>query len=114
MMLPKALVVLATALSTTATHVHNQFGHSGWIQDDQGTDVALNNGGSVTLGGGWGFFWVDSSVCSKNSVTYSWPSSYGGMLPRYSSQKFNDIFTDISLDVYIHRDGFLYDAGGES
>ncbi|PYH87356.1 hypothetical protein BO71DRAFT_404723 [Aspergillus ellipticus CBS 707.79] len=85
-------LLLVSALGVAATHVHNQFGHNGWIQDDQGTDVQLNNGGSVTLGGGWGFFWVDGSVCSKNSVTYTWPSSYG--------------------DVYIHSDGFLYDASG--
>ncbi|KAJ5368175.1 uncharacterized protein N7496_007935 [Penicillium cataractarum] len=89
-MVPKTLVILATALTATATNVHNQFGHSGWIQDDQGTDVALNNKGSATVGGGWGFFWVSGSVCSKNSVTYTWPSNYG--------------------DVYIRSDGFLYDA----
>lgn len=81
-MLPKVFVVLATAIAATATKVHNNFGHNGYIQDDQGTDVALNNGGSATVGGGWGFFWVPSSVCVKNSVAWSWPSSYGGILHR--------------------------------
>ncbi|RAK77665.1 uncharacterized protein BO72DRAFT_447811 [Aspergillus fijiensis CBS 313.89] len=85
-------VLLVSALGVSATHFHNNYGKNGWIQDNQGSDIQLKNGGSVTIGGGWGFFWVDSSVCSKNSVTYTWPSSYG--------------------DVYIHSDGFLYDASG--
>lgn len=72
-------VLLVSALGVSATHFHNNYGKNGWIQDNQGSDIQLKNGGSVTIGGGWGFFWVDSSVCSKNSVTYTWPSSYGGM-----------------------------------
>ncbi|KAJ5980840.1 hypothetical protein N7481_008138 [Penicillium waksmanii] len=77
MIIPKTLVILATALSATATHVHNQFGKDGYIQDDQGSEIFLKNKGSVTVGGGWGFFWVASSVCSKNSVAYTWPTNYG-------------------------------------
>jgi hypothetical protein len=115
MMISKTFVILATALSATATHVHNQFGKDGYIQDDQGSELALNNGGSVTIGGGWGFFWVDSSVCGKNSVAYTWPSSYGGMLFKSTCRlywlcKFS---IDIYLDVYIRSDGFLYDGSGK-
>lgn len=49
MIVPKTLVILATALTATATKVHNQFGHNGWIQEDRGSDVALNNKGSATI-----------------------------------------------------------------
>ncbi|KAI9853402.1 MAG: hypothetical protein M1813_002233 [Trichoglossum hirsutum] len=87
-----ALALLTAATAAVATHVHNQYGHSGWIEDQAGTDIALPNGGSATVAGGWGFFWVDASVCADNSVTYTWPESYG--------------------DVYIHHDGYLYDSNG--
>lgn len=111
-MILKTLVILATALSATATHVHSQFGKNGWIQDDQGSELQLNNKGSVTVGGGWGFFWVAGSVCSKNSVAYSWPSNYGGMLLIQIGCSCNKVLTDIYPDVYIRSDGFLYDASG--
>ncbi|KAJ0412982.1 hypothetical protein BJY00DRAFT_320244 [Aspergillus carlsbadensis] len=90
-------LLLATALSAaaaTATHVHNGFGHNAWIQDSTGTEVQLNNGQSVSIGGGWAFVWVDAGVCpgKPNSVQYTWPANYG--------------------DVYIRGDGRLYEASG--
>jgi hypothetical protein len=73
-------MILAMALTTTATKIYNGFGHNGWIQDNQGNNHALDRDATVTINGGWGFFWVSKSICSKNSVAYSWPSDYGGML----------------------------------
>jgi hypothetical protein len=72
-----ALAVLISALTASATTVHNEYGADGWIKDNSGTDVQLTNGNSVSLGGGEGFFWVSSSVCSVNSVEFCWPSDYG-------------------------------------
>ncbi|KAJ5355439.1 uncharacterized protein N7496_012651 [Penicillium cataractarum] len=78
MIVPKTLVILATALAATATTVHNQSGNPGWIQDNKGKDHYLNNGGSVTLSGGWGFFWIEDVSCqTQNSAAFSWPSGYG-------------------------------------
>jgi len=73
---------------------HNQYGHNGWIQDKAGTDIWLGNGKSVTVAGGWGFFWIDSNVCADNAATFGWPENYG--------------------DVYIKGDGFLHDSNGKN
>ncbi|KAI9858149.1 MAG: hypothetical protein M1813_007798 [Trichoglossum hirsutum] len=88
-----ALALLAAATAAVATNVHNQYGHNGWIQDRAGTNLQLQNGHSVNIAGGWGFFWVDAGICADNSVAYGWPENYG--------------------DVYIRTDGFMYDAGGK-
>jgi hypothetical protein len=85
MIIPKSLVILATALTATATKVHNKFGLNGWIQDHNGQNHYLAEGGSVTISGGWGFFWTNNysgiTGCNvKNSAAFSWPSGYGGML----------------------------------
>ncbi|KAL3458912.1 hypothetical protein BJX64DRAFT_265617 [Aspergillus heterothallicus] len=88
----KSLAVLLLSGLAAATHVHNQYGHDGYIQDNQGTEVLLKNGKSVDVGGGWGFFWVQANICHQNAIAYTWPKDYG--------------------DVYIRNDGRLYDAGG--
>jgi len=80
------LTILISALVASATNVHNQYGENGWIQDNAGTTVQLNNGASANLGGGWGFFWVSSSVCGDNSVAFTWPSNYGVSF-RFVAQK---------------------------
>ncbi|KAL2870907.1 uncharacterized protein BJX67DRAFT_377533 [Aspergillus lucknowensis] len=94
MRLTTAAFVALSAAMASATNFHNDFGHDGWVQDSTGSEFQLNNGHSVNIGGGWAFFWVDANVCagSSNSVTYTWPESYG--------------------DVYVRSDGRLYEASG--
>jgi hypothetical protein len=80
------LIVLTSALATSATNVHNQFGVNGDIQDRVGTVQGLPNGGSVAIGGGWGFFWVDASAChgGANSGVLQWPADFGVRFLIYS------------------------------
>ncbi|KAL2807966.1 hypothetical protein BJX63DRAFT_436545 [Aspergillus granulosus] len=93
MLLPTlALLTTSLAALSSATVFHNNFGHDGWLQDNQGTEVYVKDKNHATIGGGWGFFWIDEKVCHQNAATFEWPSYYG--------------------DVYLKNDGRLYDAGG--
>ncbi|CEL10609.1 hypothetical protein ASPCAL13726 [Aspergillus calidoustus] len=66
MFFSKPLLIALDAAVTSATHVHNEFGHNAWLQDSTGTEVQLNNGQSVSVCGGWAFVWVDAALCPGN------------------------------------------------
>jgi len=86
-----ALVATFAALAH-ATNVHMNYYNDGWIQDSAGSEWPFNYGDVLDIGDGWAFFWIESDICSQNSVTWTWPSNYG--------------------DVYMEFDGYLHDGSG--